>query len=66
MLVAGSGAVMKAHLKETEVAARSLSMQLQLLHVQEPEGLENAFRIARQGSAEVLSVVATNFMNSQQ
>jgi putative tryptophan/tyrosine transport system substrate-binding protein len=39
-------------------------MQLQLLEVQEPKGLENAFRIARQGRAEVLTVVATGLSNS--
>ena len=64
MLVAGSEAVVKAHLSEAEVAARSLKMQIELLHVREPEGLEDAFRSARQGRADVLTVVGTGLLNS--
>ena len=44
---------------------RALGVQLQLLEVAEPEGLNNAFRAARQGRVEGLSIVATNFMNSR-
>jgi putative tryptophan/tyrosine transport system substrate-binding protein len=64
MLVAGSEPVVRAHLREAEAAVRSLKMQLELLHVQTPEGLENAFRSARQGGAEVLTVVGTGLLNS--
>lgn len=64
MLVAGSGAIAKAHLREAEVAARSLGMHIELLPVQEPEGLEDAFRSASQGRADVLTVVGTSFLNS--
>ena len=53
-----------AHVSETEVAARHLKMQLQLLEVREPAALDNAFQVARQGRAEVLSVVATGLINS--
>jgi putative ABC transport system substrate-binding protein len=53
-----------AHVKETEIAARSLRIQLQLLEVREPEALDNAFHVARQGRAEVLTVVTTGLINS--
>jgi putative ABC transport system substrate-binding protein len=59
-----TGSITQAHLRETEVTARSLRVQLQLLEVAEPEGLDNAFRTARQARVEGLSIVATNFMNS--
>lgn len=48
MLAAGSDAVVKAHWREAEAAARSLKMHLELLHVQTPDGLEEAFRGAHQ------------------
>ena len=54
----------QVHVRETEVAARNLRMQLQLLEVREPEGLDNAFQLARKGRAEVLIVVATGWINS--
>jgi putative ABC transport system substrate-binding protein len=53
-----------AHVKETEITARNLRMQLQLLEVREPEALDNAFQVARQGRAEVLTVVTTGLINS--
>jgi putative ABC transport system substrate-binding protein len=53
-----------AHVRETNIAARNLTMQLQLLEVREPEGLDNAFQVARQGRAEVLTVVTTGLINS--
>jgi len=64
MLVAGPGALVNAHLREAEVAARSLKMQLKLLHVQKPQGIEDAFRSARRGRADVLTIVGTSFFNS--
>jgi putative tryptophan/tyrosine transport system substrate-binding protein len=54
----------EAHMKETESASRNLRMQLQLLKVRQPEELENAFQIARQQRAQVLTVVATGLLNS--
>jgi ABC-type uncharacterized transport system substrate-binding protein len=39
-------------------------MQLQLLEVRKPEGLDNAFEVARQGRAQVLTVVTTGLINS--
>jgi putative tryptophan/tyrosine transport system substrate-binding protein len=53
-----------AHVRETDIAARNLRMHLQLLEVRQPEGLDNAFQVARQGRAEVLTVVATGLINS--
>ncbi len=53
-----------AHIKETEVSARNLKMQLQVLEVREPAGLENAFQAARRERAEVLTVVTTGWFNS--
>ena len=58
------GPAAQAHVTETEVAVRALRMQLQLVEVREPEGLDNAFQVARQGRAEVLTVVATGLINS--
>ena len=53
-----------AHIKETEVSARNLKMQLQVLEVREPAGLENAFQAARRERADVLTVVTTGWFNS--
>ena len=53
-----------AHVRETDIAARNLRMQLQLLEVREPEGLDNAFKAARRTRAEVLTVVTTGLINS--
>jgi putative ABC transport system substrate-binding protein len=64
MLVAGSEPVVKAHLREADAAARSLMMQLDLLHVREPDGLDNAFQSVRHGGTEVLTVVGTGLLNS--
>jgi putative tryptophan/tyrosine transport system substrate-binding protein len=58
------GITAQAHLSGTEVAARALKMQLQVLDVRGPEGLEKAFQMARKGRAEVLSVVMTSWINS--
>jgi putative tryptophan/tyrosine transport system substrate-binding protein len=54
----------EAHVRETEFAARNLRMQLQVPEAREPEGLENAFQVARQTRAEALTVVATGLINS--
>jgi putative tryptophan/tyrosine transport system substrate-binding protein len=54
----------EAHVKEAESASRNLGMQLQLLEVRQPEELDNAFKIARQQRAQVLTIVATGLINS--
>ena len=59
-----TGVTAQAHLSQKEVTARALKMQLQLVAVREPEGLDNAFQIARQGRAEVLTVVMPGWINS--
>jgi putative ABC transport system substrate-binding protein len=54
----------QAHVKGTEVAAHKLKMQSGLLDARVPEDLDNAFRAARQGRPDVLSVVAIGWVNS--
>ena len=54
----------QAHIRDTEVAAGALGVQLKLLEVFEPEGLNAAFRTARRERAQGLTVVATGFLNS--
>ena len=46
------------HLREAEVAARKLGLQLQSLEVRQPEDIETAFRAAEKGRAEAPIVVA--------
>lgn len=53
-----------AHVKEAEVAARALKVQLQLLEAKEPADLDNAFRAARSNRADALFVVAVGMINS--
>ena len=64
LVASNSGVTAQAHLSQTEVTARALKMQLKVLDVRGPEGLENAFQRARQGRIEVLSVVMTSWTNS--
>jgi len=52
------------HLRETEVAAPALGIQLQSLEVGAPDGLERAFGSAVKGRADGLIVVGTDFINS--
>ena len=54
-----------AHLKETQVAARALRIQLQLVEARDLESLDNAFRIARETSAEALFIPPAGLMNAQ-
>ena len=54
----------RAHLKGTEIAASKLGMQLQVLGAAGPEELDAMASRAREGRAEVLSVVAIAWMNS--
>ena len=55
-----------SHVKETEVAARVLGIELQSLDVGAADGLENAFQAAAKGRAQALLVVATGFVNAHQ
>ena len=46
-----------AHLNETKVAAAKLGVKLQLIEVRNPEGLKDAFRIARERRAEAIFIL---------
>ena len=50
-----------AHLKATEAAARVLGVRVQGLMVKDPDDLERAFRVVKEGGAEALIVVGTSF-----
>lgn len=54
----------QAHMKGTEVAARKLKVQLQLMEARVPEDLDSAFHAARQERVEALSVVTIGWINS--
>lgn len=53
-----------AHLKEADVAARTLKLQLQSLEVKEPADLEKAFQSERSARAQALFIVAPGMLNS--
>ncbi len=61
---ATGGGAGQAHIRETEIAARALKVQLQVLEVRKPEDLDGAFQQARKGRAEILSVVGIGLINS--
>ena len=52
-------------LKETELAAEALKLQLQYLDVLDPKDIENAFREARKTRAGGVLVLQNNVLNSQ-
>lgn len=54
------------HVRETEVTARALGVQLQSLELRDAEGLENAFRMAGKARAEALIVVGAGLVNVHQ
>ena len=49
-------------LKETETAAQSLGLQLQILEVRGSNELENAFGVAKKGRAEAMNVLSSAFL----
>ena len=57
------GGAAESHVKETEIAARALGIQLQSLEARGPEDLENAFRIARKNAQAVIVVAAGGMIN---
>jgi putative ABC transport system substrate-binding protein len=63
-VTSSTGTTAQAHLTQTEVTARALKMQLQVLNVREPESLEKAFQRARRERVDVLDVVMTGWINS--
>ena len=52
-------------LKETELAAGALGVQLQSLDVLDPKDIETAFRAASKGRADAVLVLASPVLNSQ-
>jgi ABC-type uncharacterized transport system substrate-binding protein len=52
------------HIKESEIVAPGLGIQLQAPAIRSPEDLDNAFRAAIKGRAEALVVVTTGLMNA--
>ena len=52
-------------LKETELAAGALGVQLQYLDVRDPKDIETAFRAASKGRADAVLVLASPVFNSQ-
>ncbi len=53
------------NLKETELAAGALRIQLQYLDVLDPKDIETAFRAASKGRAEAVLVLGGSVLNSQ-
>jgi len=52
-------------LKETETAAQSLGLQLQILEVRGSNELENAFGVAKKGRAEAMNVLSSAFLSAE-
>ena len=52
------------HIRESEIVAPGLGIQLQAPEIRSPEDLDNAFRAAVKGRAEALVVVTTGLMNA--
>lgn len=53
-----------AHVREAELTARNLGIELHVLQARSPGELDGAFRAARQKRVEALDVVGTGLMNS--
>ncbi len=64
ILLDGDNLSAAGQVKEAGVAARAMGVQLQSLEVRDPEGLENAFRIAVKGRAQALVVVGVGLIQS--
>jgi putative tryptophan/tyrosine transport system substrate-binding protein len=52
-------------LKETELAAQAMKVQLQYLDVRDPKDIETAFRAASKGRADAVIVLPSSIFNSQ-
>jgi putative ABC transport system substrate-binding protein len=55
----------QAHVEQTQIAARKLGMQLQLLEAREPADIDRAFKAAREGRAEAISVIHVGVMQGE-
>ena len=56
----------KINLKETEVAAKALGMQLQILEVRDPEDFEGVFRAATREHAGAVTIIPDAMLRAQQ
>lgn len=54
-----------AHVEVTRSAAAKLGVQLQLLEARDPEGIDRAFKMARDARAEAISLISLGLMRSQ-
>ena len=62
----GRGAAMQTSIKETEAAAQSLRLQLQLLEVGTPDEIESAFDAAKKQRADALVQIQAVFFEPHQ
>jgi putative ABC transport system substrate-binding protein len=53
-----------SHLRETEAAAQSLKLQLQILEVRDPNDFDTAFGAAKKGRAEALIELPSTFLST--
>jgi ABC-type uncharacterized transport system substrate-binding protein len=60
------GAAIQTSIKETEVAAQSLHLQVQLLKLKAPNEIESAFDAAKKQSAEALVQIQAAFLEPHQ
>src|SRR5262245_2076522 len=65
-VLAYRGEAMRSSIKETEVAARSLGLQLHLLEVKVSDEIESALDTARKQRADALVQIQAAFFNSHQ
>ena len=64
--VAYRGEAMRSSIKETDVAAQSLGLQVQLLNVKAPDEIESALDAAKKQRADTLVQIQAAFFNSHQ
>ena len=65
-VLAYRGAAMQTSIKETEAAAQSLRLQLQLLEVKAPDEIESAFDAAKKQRADALVQIQAAFLEPHQ
>ena len=65
-VLAYRGEAMRSSIKETEVAAQSLRLQVQLLEVKAPDEIESALDTAKKQRADALVQIQAAFFNSHQ
>ena len=65
-VLAYRGEAMRSSIKETDVAAQSLGLQVQLLNVKAPDEIESALDAAKKQRADALVQIQAAFFNSHQ